>query len=178
METITEMPDVDADWPTDDREVASTDVPEGSPLARLRAKRDEIAEHSETLDLDVPGYDGELVVRLGWRPYERLRAVGKRVAKLDKRLRDKYTAADALALAVDEVCMRVSGELRHLSDGFDAVLAEALGIDLDGVPPSDVGRVVVFETYANEHAMLGHGQRYGIWLRASGGEVDAGLLGE
>lgn len=141
-------------------------------LQQLRDRRQALVA-GRTIDLDVPGYDGDLVVRYRFVPYEELAAAGEALAKVkDPRQREVFAACDTLARCADEVFLRVGGELTPVSeDGvpvkFDDRLAEALGFDDPGS-----ARLNVRETFAcNDYAVIAQAIEVSAWLQD--GEANA-----
>lgn len=165
------------DLPTDAEVEDALDV---SPLGRLRAKREQLAGHSGTLTLEVPGYDGELHVRYKYVPFNEAKKRGEIMLKeTPKEFHELYGCADTLLLCCDEVLMRdqETHELVPLSrDGtplrFDKRLAEELGFE------APTARAVVLGVFNNDYAVISQAMRVSRWLQNTTKAVDEGLLGE
>ena len=114
-----------------------------SVLAALRARAQALREE-QTITLDVPGYDGYMVAR--FRAVSLGRLYSKRTDGTTPINPDWTTAADTLALALDEVLMKAdpaSAETHPLFTDqpakFDDDLVDALGLE----PTERTARAVV-----------------------------------
>lgn len=167
----------------------------GSVLGRLRARREDLAQDHH-LDLDIPGYDGDLVAR--YRPLtagEQARIAAKveradRLAGNDEQAAEAQlrTALDTIIAACVEILARQDGKLVPLADvmgsgvpvRYDQQLADALGITgadsaravVRGVFPRDSHGEVVPQP-VNRHA-----NEVAAWMARIGSDVDGDLLGE
>ena len=167
----------------------------GSVLGRLRARRDDLAA-DHRLDLDIPGYDGDLVAR--YRPLtagEQTRLAGKveraeRIAGNENQEGEAQlrTAMDTIIAACVEILARQDGQLVPLAAiigsnvpvRYDEQLAEALGITdagsaravLRGVFPRDKAGDVLPQPVSR------HANEVALWMTRIGSDADGDLLGE
>jgi hypothetical protein len=165
---------------------AATGQPE-SLMDRLRGKLAQAREET-TVDLDIPGYDGELVARYrGLDPVKEGEKIARRVERQFKSeaQRGVYTLVDALVTACEGIFVRnVDGELEPLDpDGlgpccYDERLAEFLGIDIShGANTDGAARRCLLGVFAgNKVAIAVHGQRWQRWMAT--GVSDGEALGE
>lgn len=154
-------------------------MPAETPLDRLRARRRALGE-KKTIDLEVPGYDGELVVRFRWVAYEELAKAGRRLqAMKDTAARDVFAACDTLALACEDVLMNVDGELKTVAEDGEPVRFgdDRLGVAL-GFEPSPKVRQNVRAVFENDYAVLTTAARLSAWLADASQEVDGAFVGE
>lgn len=158
---------------------------DGSLLSRLREHRKEIAEN-KTIDIDIPGFKGELFCR-----YRLLD--GDEVRKIQQRAREQFrnnrgeqlfaTVCDNLITACDEFFVRDEGreiparehpEVRQDAPiKYDASLVQILGLD---VPPEGTRRQVVMALFGgNDLAVQAHAGVLTRWMMKLGLEVDLEL---
>lgn len=147
---------------------------------RLRQRREEMRADN-TLDLLIPGYDGELAVR--YRPIseDQLQRFADRLTK--KTGGEALLAARQLIIAAAEtVLVREDGELRPLTDDngapiiFDARLGEIMEIEADRAV--DIVAEVFSPDGVQPLAVNAHGGALINWMQGNDAEVDARLLGE
>lgn len=165
---------------------ATNDTAAESILDSIRAKR---AQHAQErhYDVDVPGYDGLLVLRLEPIPGRTLAALVDRREKSRLPERDFNLNADVVIVACREVLGRndVADPLVTLpgSDGepvrIDVRLAELLQMP---VTPQTTAREVlrlIFEgANSPDVAIIAAGGEYMEWARSADDDVDRELLGE
>ena len=150
-----------------------------SLLDQLKEQREELKSGEHRLDLEVPGYNGMLVVRYKPVRWDVIEALTKKVRK-DKSGASKNVLAstDTLIEACEEVFLRVNGELTTIPTAqggpvqFDSRLASALSFD------AETARQVVAGVFPNEMGVIDHNIKYSRWLRDVTKEVDEDLLGE
>lgn len=167
----------------------------GSVLGRLRARRDDLAQDHH-LDLDIPGYDGDLVAR--YRPLtaaEQTRIAAKveradRLAGNDEQAAEAQlrTALDTIIASCVEILVREDGVMVPLAEitgasapvRYDQALADALGI-----PGADSARAVVRGVFPRDshgdvvpQPVNRHANEVAAWMARIGSDVDGDLLGE
>jgi len=163
METDTKQFDDPTKSPVDVEPPASRGAQhkdeEGTLLSSLREKRNKIGSERH-LELEIPGYDGELVVRYQPIPWEEAKRITERLENSKNPRKELYAQADVLIRACEEILARVEGKLVPLSTvfpevgaepiGFDARLAKALGFD---VVNGSEGRSAVLGAFNNDLAV-------------------------
>lgn len=166
-------------------DIAHDTMADTSIVGRLREKRRQGAE-KQTIDLPVPGYDGELVVRYRLLdPLVEGKELGDRVggefrgASLDAE-RGYYLAVDTLISACIALFAKVAGKLVPLAgegtvtsfeDTHD--LAEMLGFE-----PLDTTRKTVEAVFiGNKVAVNGQAMHLNLWMLDPSRDLDAGLFG-
>lgn len=147
----------------------------GSLLASLRAKREAIASERH-LDLDIPGYDGQLVARYGPVAWEVIDKIAERVNRSNSPRADVHGAADLLIAACREILIRQNDELISLNHAiadfgdepvtYSHRLDEVLGINAGS------SREVVIQAFNNDLALVPHQATLLRWLQESDQEVD------
>lgn len=152
-----------------------------SHLEFLRARHDELAQE-RTLELEIPGYQGRLVVRYGPIPWATVARTARTLA--DDKVKPEVVAAgnsDALIAACREVLFRdESGELVSVGpEGpyrFDQALADLLGAGTESA------RALVLWLFGGDDAAkLRIGQQAGellTWLEGVGQETQETFAGE
>jgi hypothetical protein len=160
----------------------STDTPQQtadqSIVSALRARRSKIGRGADPLDLAVPGYGGELVIRYRWVPLEELTVTAESLSEIKGQAELTIAAsADTLVATCQEVFVKWDGELKPLStDGtpvkFDDRLAYSLGIE------SKSARQVATDTFSNEYSLIQTGNVVVEWLKDTTRKVNADFLGE
>lgn len=147
-----------------------------SMRAQLRARREELRAKT-TVDLLVPGYDGDLAVRYKAIPEDEF---DKLVSKM-QRGTNMDAALDLLAKACDCILVREGDVLEPLEDedgpiGFDIRLAEFFGFTAEKT------REIIRETFSPDGrhplAPADHANAVTDWFRGKGSEIDETLLGE
>ncbi len=160
-----------------------------STLSRLRATRSRIGKGAEPLDVDVPGYDGQLVLRFVWTDLDQMAKTGPEIAKIkDPAQRTTAASADAIASACTEVLVRVEETdkagiahkvVKPLSTNGvpvtfgDKRLAFALGFDA----PNNQ-RDMVIRTFNNTYALIDVAGELAEWLSDTTKSVNDQTLGE
>lgn len=121
----------------------------GGPLEKLRRQREQLAEH-RTEDFEIPGYTG-FFMRAGRLGVDRSREV----------LNEPDTpSVERNAQLLIEACQALfyrdqDGTDTQLSDGFDDVVAEGLGITINESADIGPARQVVLGIFdGNEHAVV------------------------
>ncbi len=153
--------------------------PESLILSQLRERRAKIGQGSDPLDLDIPGYGGDLVIRYKWTPFSELTATAPQLQRITQPTAQALAAcADTLVAACEEVLIRVEGEVRPLStDGtpirFDDRLADALGFDR-----TKTARQCAMQVFKNDYALIEQSEAVMEWLRGTSQEVNDTFLGE
>lgn len=157
-------------------------------IQRLRAEREK-ALAPKVLTLEVPGWSGLLHVRyrpIAWDTI--LDLLGRAeatiaVASLNANTDALIEACDALLVKNDEGELipladelRAQGEDVHGDVRFDERAADALGLDAPTARATVLG--VFGGCVSPELAVSDHAMRLGAWMRSTGEEVDASLLGE
>lgn len=167
-------------------ENGATASPE-SVLEVLRARRREHAEQ-RSFDADVPGYGGQLVLRLGPLPGATLTRLRERIERSRSPERDVNLNADMLLAACRVVCVRArlaNGELgrpMELLDEheqpvrIDERLAERLSMDVEGARPL----LFAIFSLANspEVAISTLAGSYMEWAASASSDADEEFLGE
>jgi hypothetical protein len=169
-----------------------------SILDRLKARRESVKK-SRTLDLEIPGYEGDLLARYKPVPFKvfeddekkRKKSKGKDPALLS-------AAIDQIISCCDMILVRDPGNPACVLDNdgevtdfrpIDVDAAEAGSpvkweqrlADLIDIPQEEtrgIAKLVVLRTFCNDAALIYHASRLGIWLRDTTKEVDDDLLGE
>lgn len=160
---------------------APTDAP-SSILAALRSKREALAADRH-LDVDVPGYGGLLVLRLGVVPSRQLAVVAEKA----ERSNSPDAAFNANADLLIQACVEVLGrerddaDLQPLDDAdpqvrIDARLAGLL--QLDGSTARATLRGLFALANSPDYAVAVAAARYGEWMGQASLEVDEDLAGE
>jgi hypothetical protein len=143
-----------------------------SQLDRLKERRRRAREEREPLDLDIPGYGGELVARyrvLSFEEMEKLQDRGGKMARAaDIEVELKITM-DTIAAACVGIFLREDGKLRPLNEvdakfgdepvRYDERLAEAVGVDSEGKV-----RILIRRMFPTELSIIGHLQRVSNWM--------------
>lgn len=169
-------------------EVRENDVGSVSVLDSLREKRDKLGAEREPLQLDVPGYDGELVVEYKYIPYTIMRKRSQSILKQKPgAARDIGAACDTLVLCCQSIYMKVQDQLVNIAETEKEVpttfgddrLGQALGFTFDQSNPQDgPARQGVLETFRNEYSIFDQAMRVTKWLQNTHRTVDEEFLGE
>ena len=146
---------------------------DGTLLSSLRDKRNKIGSERH-LELEIPGYDGELVVRYQPIPWEEAKRITERLENSKNPRKELYAQADVLIRACEEVLARVEGKLVPLSTvfpevggepiKFDSRLAKALGFE---VVNGSEGRSAVLGAFNNDLAVSKQQQDVMEWIQNS-----------
>lgn len=172
--------------PPDD-EMEEEVLNERQDLLNVVKTRQKELKEDHWLDLDIPGYDGLLVVRC--RPYPISKTEGK-MAQVRKAV-EKNTpfmlssACDNIVAACEQVMLR-KGEGEEpmpidpeaLEDGvpikFDSRLARLLGFD----EKVSSAKEIIIELFPTEQAIVGFSGTLTQWLQDTSRKVNEDLLGE
>lgn len=157
---------------------------EESVLDRLKRRRDEIRAKSD-IDMDIPGYDGELVAKFKRMPWEALKKIAENAEASRSSLKELFGHADVLATACEALYIRRQlpggesqltplNELYHDDFGdvpvrFDPRLSTWLGLRIDGNPTA---RKVVLAVFNNDLAVTAMHNELGAWMQSSKNEED------
>lgn len=143
-----------------------------SPLDRLKERRRKAQEERDPLDLDIPGYGGELVARyrvLSFEEMEKLQERGGKMAQVADKEAELKITMDTIAAACVGIFLREDDKLRPLNEvdakfgdepvRYDERLAEAVGVDSEGKV-----RVLIRRMFPTELSILAHLQRISNWM--------------
>lgn len=148
--------DEDEYTPVEDEAPATAEP--GSALSRLRALREDFT-NAATVDLDVPGYKGELVARYHPLPWEVIRQLAIRG---EKGKRDPNNgpmiACDGLANAIEGFFIRAAdGSLAPLTYNGDPVLTfNAALMAVLGVEGTQTARERVRAVFPDSFSLVAH----------------------
>jgi hypothetical protein len=149
-----------------------------SPFERLRRKRRQIAEVKD-LDMDIPGYGGELVCKYKLLNWDHIRRIGSKHQNSRDPQRLLLAQMDLLIEACVGFYYRKGDELKPLHPDkpvrYDLSLAEILDIELDEQPSA---RKVCLGVFVNDLALVDHHQDLLTWMRGAQEEVDEDIAGE
>jgi hypothetical protein len=163
--------------------VPQNDAPsvDQSILGGLRQARQKIGAGADPLDIPVPGYDGQLVIRYRWVPMEQLASTARSLVKIDNPTKQHIAAAaDAHNQCCDEVLVRVNGELKPLSTNeFPITFAdgERLAFALGFQKPA-TARECVQAVFNNDYALVDTAFKVMSWLEDTSRKVSEEQLGE
>lgn len=150
--------------------------PDGSTLARIKARRDERLS-DESLRLEIPTWDGDLIAR-----YKVLRR--NKWEEIIKRSRKDVGAdLDFIAQACIGIIMRdpESGEHIELQEGGEPIrFDERLARMLDFTPPdkSPVRAIVMYMFKGNDVSTAAHAATIARWMTNTSAEVADAVVGE
>jgi hypothetical protein len=161
---------------------------EESVSDRLRRARQTVAEQT-TIDLDIPGYNGELFCKYRLLGSNDLKSISDHIVQTIRNQEERMIAAacDVLIRACDEFWVRDKGReipVREVIDPprefpvrFDMQLAEFLGY-AEVLPDPPTARSAVLGLFGNnEIALAAHNSDLARWTMGKGNEVDMGLGG-
>ena len=162
---------------------------EESVADRLRKAR-QVAAEQQWIDLNIPGYNGELFCRYRLLDGKDLKSIADHVRQTIRDPDEQALAAgcDVLIRACEEFWVRDNGEeipVKELLDPprpdfpvqYDTYLAEFLGYK-DTLPDPPTRRSVVLGLFGgNEIALAAHNADLTRWTMGKGSEVDMGLGG-
>lgn len=157
-----------------------------SHLSRLRAKRDEKLADKH-IDIEIPGYDGELWCRYRPVSWDDLKKIGEKVERMKHARKELLGFCDVLIAACDSFLVREEpgAELEPLNPDdpepirYDQRLADALGFT-----PNQPGsaRSIVLGTFglavSPELAITAQHNELGEWMEGANVEADEETLGE
>lgn len=170
---------------TDSPESQVSETPEApavvtSILGSLREARAKLGTDADPLYLEVPGYDGQLIIRYKWIPFRDLTRTSQQLSKISEPTQQAVAAAaDTVVLTCEEVYVNVDGQRLPLStDGTpvtfgDPRLAYALGFETQASARDNAIRV-----FKNEYALLQQAAEVTEWLKDTTQKVDAAFVGE
>jgi len=166
-------------------EVAETPADEGvqSIAERLRKLR---SEHSRTVDIDIPGYEGDLFCRYSLIDSKRINQIAERVRRTIKAKDDRGLAAalDTLIAACDEFFVRDNGEERPVREvagldtpvKYDLDLAAFVGFK-EELPQEATARQVAMALFmGNDIAIAGHNAALSRWMLRNEGQLNEDFL--
>lgn len=150
-------------------------------LAALRERHVQTQQAQDHhLDLPIPRFGGDIVVRYEPIPYSKVQQITDRAVKAKHPLATLWGNADMLIASCREILgMGTDGKLHVLlgkDDAplrFDDRLAEEFAIPTDGR-----ARKVVQAMFANDLALAVAGGEVSQWMPQIGQEVDEDYLGE
>jgi hypothetical protein len=161
------------------------DGAEISVLERLKQKRESIGA-KKFHDMDIPGYDGELVARFKRMRWEALKDIAEQAEQSQAKRKELNGHADVIATACEELFIKKvlpGGEeeltpLRELYPEefgavpvrFDPRLSTFLDLKIDGAPTA---RKVVFAVFNNDLAVTALHNDLGAWMQSSKNEEDS-----
>lgn len=159
------------------RALTSGDQP--SILDQLVAAREEAVDN-QTVDLELPGYKGLLWARYGLLDNSQLGKIAKRVKRQYKKQEELVLAlsCDILIAACEGFYHRnENGDLEAITRDGEVLNYTNAGEFLKFEAPT--ARLSVIQVFAgNEIAVIDQQVRLARWMRNTGIEVDADLLGE
>jgi len=151
-----------------------------SQFERLRRRREAIGQ-KRTVDLPIPGYNGELVATYKLLSWEIIRSILRRMER-NKGAGDRRelnAQVETLVMACEEIRFRDpnnGGQLKPLIEDetvrYDAKLAEVLGFEF--VRPQHC----LLETFGNDFAVSVHHGELIEWMQGSNEEADEEFVGE
>lgn len=152
---------------------AEPDAPEdsgaGSVIDNLRRRAAEL-QVDDHVDLEVPGYNGQLVARYRALGTGQVRIIAQRAERQGSDSWDAYGAADGLASGLIELFGRredntLAPIFTDQPARYDSDLADALGL----VVPERTARAVILAVFGgaplNEHRIIAHFTEYIEWLQ-------------
>jgi hypothetical protein len=150
----------------------------------LKSKREAIGA-KKWHNIDIPGYDGELVARFKRMRWEALAEIAERAEQGHGKRKALNGHADVIATAVEELLIRrmlpggeeeltpmhelFANEFGSVPVRFDPRLADFLDVKLDGTPTA---RKVVFAVFNNDLAVTALHNELGAWMQSSKSEED------
>lgn len=148
-------------------------------FSRLRELRQKLTETRE-LELEIPGYQGELVAVYRVLDWEEVRKIMRRVeskkGRSENDRRELYAQIDTLIAACNEIKYRASnGQLASFATHprWDQALAEILDIR-----DATTARAIVMATFNNDMAIMAHHGELYNWMVGENEEVGEEALGE
>lgn len=157
---------------------------EVSVLERLKEKREAIGA-KKFHDMDIPGYDGELVARFKRMRWEALKDIAEQAEQSTVKRKELNGHADVIATACEELFIKKvlpggDEELTPLRElypeefgavpvRFDPRLSTFLDLKIEGTPTA---RKVVFAVFNNDLAVTALHNDLGEWMQSSKSEED------
>lgn len=140
-------------------------------------KRREVISADRRLDLDIPGYNGDIVARYKPVPWDRLKKIAEKAEASSSHRKELNAQADTIAMACDTLLVRIEEELIPLHEAYPDVfgdrpakyddrLGKLLGFD------ADTGRQAVLRLFRNDLAVTAHQTEIGTWQQSSRVEDD------
>lgn len=155
---------------------------EPSILGSLRAKRAKAGAGAEPLYLDVPNYDGDLVLEFKWVPMETLSKTGVQLAKIKNATTQTIAAAaDAVVATCSELWVRVEGQEKPKplsTNGIPVTFGDPRVAYALGFPAAQDARTTVIRAFNNEYALIDVANKVTTWLEDTSSVVDGVFLGE
>lgn len=154
-----------------------------SIMDRLRSRRAAVGNEATT-QLDIPGYEGELVATYRLMDSKELDAIGRKVTKQfprDRAQQALFGSVDTLIAACVELGFRQNGTYTPLQEvagtdypvTYDSALAEFFGFE------TKTAREVLFGVFVGrEPAILRHQMELAEWMTGAEGDLAQDLLGE
>lgn len=158
-----------------------------SVMESLRARHRELVQ-AKTLDLPIPGYDGDLVCRYRLLSMKELENIGNRVQKQVKGQGDRVLLAslDSIIIACEGMHYSRDGQLVPLSESlgkdeppikYDERLVEFLALKISEEDTMGPARKVVIAVFGgNEIAILDHSRAIGQWSADTSRDVSEAFL--
>lgn len=153
-----------------------------SQIERLRRKRREQSEAPEAMtELEIPGYDGELWVRVKVVDWIELKKIGRKVSKEPEQYRELMAQMDTLIKACVGILLRRSDGTLHppmgQEMGFDDRLVELLDLrSADGKAPSSA-RAVVRALFPSDVAISALAAELNTWMPQAERQLDEDAQG-
>lgn len=158
---------------------------------RLRRRREAIGAQDRSIDLDVPGYGGDLLVRYGMIEggWDVIKKIGERVQKSKNPRAELLAACDTLVFACKGIYVRQdSGAIEPLDDpaaeaaptfGEPDRIGSVLGFSSRDAQQNPItARQCVLRMFNNELAVQAQYVELSQWLQDANTEDDGEFLGE
>lgn len=141
-----------------------------SVLDELRARREQLRTRDRHLDYEVPGYDGDLVIRFNPAPYETVHRYQTSAGDAERELE---VDTDVIVESCREFLVKEDdGKLAPIKEGETTTFAtadEVFGFE------SDTVRATVLEIFPSKLAVSEAASHLVVWSRAIDYEVDEKL---
>ena len=149
-----------------------------SVIASLREHRNQLGANSAPLELEVPGYDGLLLIRYRWVSLKDLSKNTENLQRIkESNEQNVAAAADTLIGTCDEFLVRVGDELQPLSDnGVPITFGDTRLVGLLGFDTPKTVRDAVRSVFGNEYALIKTASVIIEWLQDTSLKVDQGFL--
>jgi len=154
-----------------------------SILTDLRARRSELGSGSKPLELDVPGYGGQLVLQFRWVTFKQLARTGTQLARIKEPTAQTIAAAaDAIVATCSEILCRVEENgarvvLPLSTNGIPVTFADPRVAYTLGFDPTQDARTTVIRAFNNEYALIDVANRVTTWLEDTSKAVDEEYVG-